>query len=88
MEALATGDEDRRPGNVTNTRDFVGDGGEQMLGVVEQKERSFSVEALREALRELTSGSLLDLERVGQRGDEKVRVAERSERHPPDAVGI
>ena len=57
-----------------------------MLGVVEDQQRSLPGEARGHAFGEVPARLLLDREGLCDRGDEQVRIPQRGQRHPPDAV--
>ena len=87
LEALTARDDELRPVEVAERGDRAGGGREQVLGVVEQDQHPLAAEHLREHVLERPVGLLDHVERLRRLPEHERRVAERGERHPPDALG-
>ena len=57
-----------------------------MLGVVEDQQRPLPQQARGHAVGEVAAGLLLDREGLCDRRHQQVRIPQRRQRHPPDAV--
>ena len=87
LEALPAGDDQCGAGDVAKLRDPRRHVGHEMFGVVEHEQCALSAETRRQALFELLARLLFHGECLCDGGGHEPRVAERRQRHPPDAVG-
>ena len=89
LQALAARDEERRPCDVAKPRDLLVRSAGRRCSAL-SRSSSARLPARRSARLSASSrpGCSSTCERLGERRDEQVRVAQRRQRHPPDAVGI